>query len=365
MKFRVNTKPVVSGLDLAIINSNITKFFQKSVIVQLTVDNGSLRVNTEASSIRSELVFSGEATGEGANMVFVDSLLFKNLMGTISSDVIELEFKEDGLTVYSGKSHFNLPNVVSGTDLQLIRPQEITNTEAGIDVNSENWEFIKDQQLYAIAMSFTHPVYRNVWLDGEGNVLVGDFDNSIFTHSQKSCLDDTCLLTDTIVNLLTTVPEDSKIIKVGDNYEIFVEKDSFTYLCEFIPKYESEDVGDYSAPMILDLFDHSDSSIMLDLTKISTYIKQAELFATTTDATITMKTEGEILKLKNKNVDCEVSIVNPFEDFTIDFKISFLKDALSHMDKDEIHIAPLVQEDEGVIGLIMWTDSMSTVISGV
>lgn len=365
MRFRLNTKPVVTGLDLAIINSNVTKFFQKSVMVQLTIENSQLRVNTEASSIQSELVFSGEASGDGCNQVFIDSLLFKNLMNTITSDIVEFEFKEDGLTVYSGKSHFNLPNLTSADSLELRRPTALESTRAGMDVNQQNWTFIKDQQLYAIAMSFTHPVYRNVWLDGQGNVLVGDFDNSIFTHSSKSGLDTTCLLTDTIVNLLTTVPEDSKIIKVGTHYEIYVEKDSFTYLCEFVPQYESEEVGDYSSDMILELFDHSDQSILLDLNKVSTYIKQAELFATTVDATIDLVTSGDVLKLQNKNVDCEIQIVNPFEDFSLRFQISFLKDALSHMDKDEVHICPLVQEGDGVTGLIIWTDDMGTVIAGV
>lgn len=365
MKFRVNTKPVVAGLDLAIINSNVTKFFQKSVMVQLTVEDGHLRVNTEASSIQSELVFSGEASGEGVNQVFIDSLLFKNLMNTIYSDIVELEFKEDGLTVYSGKSHFNLPNLTSGDSLELRRPVPLESVTAGIDVNQQNWSFIKDQQLYAIAMSFTHPVYRNVWVGEDGNVLVGDFDNSIFTHSSKSCLDTTCLLTDTIVNLLTTVPEDSKITKIGTHYEIYVEKDSFTYLCEFVPQYESDEVGDYSSEMILELFNHPEESILLDLNKVYTYIKQAELFANTVDATIDLVTEGDTLKLKNKNVDCEVQIVNPFEDFQITFQISFLKDALSHMDNDEISICPLIQEGEGVTGLILWTENMGTVIAGV
>lgn len=365
MKFTCNTKPIVKGLDLGIISSNVTKFYQKSCIVELNIEGDSLRVNTEASSIKSELKFVGKASGEGASHTFVDSMLFKNLLNTIDSDVIEFELKEDGLTVWSGKSKFNLPQVVSVDDIELSRPQQVDEPAEVIGIDINKWNFIKNNQLYALAMSFVHPIYRNIWLGERGDVIAGDFDNSIFTHSDKAQLNTTCLIPDTIVNLLTTVPENSQIIQLGRNYEVRVETDPFTYVCEFSPKYEDDpDIGDYNSEVILNLFDVASEGISLEVSKISKYITQAELFASNNDEVIHLAVQDNTFSLKTENVDCKLSVENPFTDFECTFKISLLKDLLSHMDEDVIRIKPLIQSDE-VSGIVAWTDNMEVVLAGV
>lgn len=364
MKFIVNTKPVINGLDLGIIASNITKFYQKSCIVELTIENNSLRINTEASAIKSELIFKGSASGDGQNHVFVDSLLFKNLMKTIDSDTVEFEISENGLTIYAGKSKFNLPQVVSGDDLELSRPENLDEVSRFIGIDKAGWEFIKDQQMYAIAMSFIHPVYTHAWLSETSGVIVGDFDNSIFTHSHAAHLTSTCLITDTIINLLTTVPEDSQIIQLGKNYEIKVETDPYTYVCEFLPRYEEDEgIGDYSSDVILSLFDH-ETGVDINTSVVSKYISQAELFTTTNDDTIDLKMTDDAFNLINQNVNCKIPVDNPFGEFSITFKISLLKDAISHMDSEIISICPLLQDDQ-VAGIIMWTENMETVLAGI
>lgn len=365
MKFTVNTKPVVDGLELGIISSNITKFYQKSCIVELTIENGQLRINTEASSIKSELIFKGNVDDfEGVNHLFVDSMLFKNLMKSIDTDTVEFEFREDGLVIKAGKSKFNLPQVVSESDMELIRPQQVSETTQAFGVDKAGWSFIKDQQMYAIAMSFVHPIYTNVWMSDSGDVIVGDFDNSIFTHSSKAQLSSTCLLTDTIINLLTTVPEDSQIIQVGKSYEIRVETDPYSYVCEFMPKYETDEgVGEYSSEAILGLFGH-ETGIELNTDKILKYISQAELFMSTNDDTIDLVVQQDQFILKNENVNCKVPVSNPFGDFEITFKINFLKDVISHMDSSTVKLSPLMQGDE-VGGIIIWTDNMEAVLAGV
>ena len=113
MKFISNTKPISDGLDIVIISSNITKFYQKSCIVELTIEENALRINTEVASIKSEIIFKGNSSDEGSNHIFVDSLLFKNLIKTLETDTIEFEIKNDSLSIYSGKSKFNLPQVVA------------------------------------------------------------------------------------------------------------------------------------------------------------------------------------------------------------------------------------------------------------
>lgn len=364
MKFTCNTQPIVDGLDLGIISSNITKFYQKSCIVELTIDGDSLRVNTEASAIKSELLFKGSVSGEGESHVFVDSSLFKNLMKSVDSNIVDFELKEDGLTVYAGKSKFNLPQVVSGADLELSRPENIDSAIQSLAVDRNGWEFIKDQQMYAIAMSFIHPVYTYAWLSDTGDVIVGDFDNSIFTHSRATHLTSTCLITDTIINLLTTVPENSQIIQLGKSYQIKVETDPYKYVCEFTPRYEEDDgIGDYNSGIILSLFEHPDG-VKLDLSKLAKYIAQAELFTTTNDDTIDVVVNSTSFSLVNNNVNCSIPVEANFEPFKITFKINLLKDAISHMNSNEFYMCPLIQENE-VSGIILWTDNMETVLAGV
>lgn len=364
MRFETNTKPIVAGLDLGIITSNITKFYQKSCIVELTIEENALRINTEVSAVKSEMVFKGSVSGEGANHVFVDSLLFKNLMKTITSDTVEFEVSEDGLTVYSGKSKFNLAQVVSGEDLELSRPRQDYEILSSFDVDKAGWEFIKDQQMYAIAMSFIHPVYTHAWLSDAGDVIVGDFDNSIFTHSRAASLTSTCLLTDTIINLLSIVPEDSKIIQLGRNYEIKVQTDPYTYLCEFTPRYEDEEgIGDYSSGLILQLFNHGEG-VVLDSRVVGKYISQAELFTTTNEDTINLEICKDHFSLVNQHVNCKIPVTSPFQEFSVTFKISLLKDAISHMDNEKVSICPLIQGDQ-VSGIVLWTDNIETVLAGI
>lgn len=365
MKFESNTSPISAGLDLVIITSNITKFYQKSCIVELTLVPEGLRINTEVSSIKSEILFKGKVSGEGENHLFVDSLLFKNLIKSLTSDIVEFEFNPDGLVIYSGKSKFNLPQVVAGSDLELSRPNLSEDMASYYDINKPGWEFIQTTQMYAIAMSFIHPVYTNVWVGESGDVIVGDFDNGVFTHSNKSSLPTTCLLTDTIINLFNVVPENSKIKKIGKNYEIQVVTDPYSYLCEFSPKYEDDPgVGSYSSSVILNLFEKSKEPVTVDVSVLSKYISQAELFTTSADSKIDLIVTSDSFSLLNENVDCKIPITYSGQAFRIPFKLNLLKDALSHMDSNTVNIIPLLQDGEAS-GIVIWTENVEVVLAGV
>lgn len=362
MKFISNTKPISDGLDIVIISSNITKFYQKSCIVELTIEENALRINTEVASIKSEIIFKGNSSDEGSNHIFVDSLLFKNLIKTLETDTIEFEIKNDSLSIYSGKSKFNLPQVVADNEMSLARPQRIDYSTDVSEIDQNGWNFIKNQQMYAIAMSFIHPVYTNVWLSNSGDAIVGDFDNSIFTHSNKVNLDSTCLITDTIVNLLTTLPEDSKIYKVDKNYELKVDTDPYNYLCEFVPKYEEDEgVGNYNSEIILSLFDHSLGEIDIDAEKLLKYISQAELFIN--DDILEMHVTSDEFSLTNEHIDCKLSIDNNCGEFDLKFKIPLLKDMLLHLNSDKIKVCPFKQGDT-TVGIIAWTDEVEAVLAG-
>ena len=365
MKFTANTKPISEGLDLAIISSNITKFYQKSCIVELTIEEDHLRINTEASSIKSELRFVGRVEGEGQNHTFVDSTLFKNLIKTLDSDVIEFEIKDDGLTITSGKSKYNLPQVVSVDDIELNRPQTTFDIQPTASIDKEAWSFVKDHQLYAISMSFVTPVYTYIWLGENGDVLVGDYDNSIFTHSKEAKLGTRCLIPDTIVNLLTTVPENTKIIQLGRNYELSVETDPYIYICEFCPSYEDdENIGNYSSDIILSLFNTDQTPAKLEVAKVYKYISQAELFSTATDDTINMSVIDGVFSLKNINVDCNIKVNPDASNFEDEFKISMLKDVISHIDDDEFTVSPVINDGE-TSAIIVKTDNMEVILTGI
>ena len=365
MRFEANTKPITDGLDLGIINSNITKFYQKSCIVELNIEEDALRVNTEVSSIKSELVFHGHTSNDDDNRhIFVDSLLFKNLLSSIDADTITFDISDNTLTVYAGRSNFKLPQVIGESDIELNRPTQLDAAENLIEVDKSAWKFIQDYQMYSISMSFLHPVYRLVWMGNSGNVIVGDYDNSIFTTSTKSQLPNTCLVEDTIVNLLNNVPEGSTLIPVGRNYEIKVDLDPYSYVCEFAPKLESDEgIGDYNSDIILGLFNHEDG-IHVNTDKLNVYLSQAELFSKANDDTIKLVCDNASLSLVNQNVNCKVETNNPFDPFEVNFNIKLLKDVFAHFDNNEIDICPLVQ-DEQVSGIVAWTDNLSTVLGGV
>ena len=56
MKFTVNTKPLKNVIGLGIIRSNVSNFYKRSQVVQITATQDSLILNIEASSIKTRMV---------------------------------------------------------------------------------------------------------------------------------------------------------------------------------------------------------------------------------------------------------------------------------------------------------------------
>ena len=99
MKFTVSTKPFSEGLNLAIVNSNVSKFSQKSNIAQVTVKNGMLVVNLECDNVKTEIRFKGGVTEENNSIATVSCLVLKQLVSTFDSAVTVVEFDENGQAV--------------------------------------------------------------------------------------------------------------------------------------------------------------------------------------------------------------------------------------------------------------------------
>jgi len=367
MKFNLSTKPLIDALNLGIVNQNVSKFYQKSCLAQVTADRHSLKVNLEASYVLSEIILKGSGDEDTPTTIFVDSLLLKQLVSTFEAAVTTFEFTEGGLILHSGKSKFTLPKMIDGTELELSAPGKANPTSAVIDLDKSDWKFIKDYQMYAIAMSFIHPVYTRVWVGESGDVIVGDFDNSMFTHSKMSKLGSTCLLSDTIINLFNSLPDGARLTKLDKSYLINVQTDGFEYASEFTPLYEDDEaVGSYNSEIILGMMvKDEENAVKLNVAAVNKFLNQAALLSTSTEDTIKLAVEGSEFSLTDKNVDCKLPVegvcANPY---SIDFKTSLLKSVVSNFDEDEVKIAPMVQED-AVIGIILWTSKMVTVLAGI
>lgn len=365
MKFQTNTKPFSDALALGIINSNVSNFHKKSCIVQVSADSSLLKINIEASMICTEIHLKGSGEGEPAS-VFVDSLLLKQLANTLDSSTITLEFTDGGLIIHSGKSKFTLPKMLDSNEFDLKAPVLPEFGSTSIDIDKSDWKYIKDNQMYAISMAFVHPVYTRVWVGESGDVLVGDFDSSLFTYSKKSKLGNTCLLQDSVINLFNSLPDGAKLTKVDRDYLIQLSTDSFDYVTQFTPEYEDdENIGSYNAGIFLDMMQHPDTSVVVNVAAITKLLNQAILLSSTSEDTIKWSVKESAILLKDRNVDgvvpveCDTSI-----EYNIEFKLDTLKQVIANYPDETINISPMITDGEAQ-GILLWNKELTTVIAGV
>ena len=365
MKFICNTKPFADSLSLGIINSNVSNFHQKSCTVELTASENMLKINIEASQIYTEIHIPGKGEGQPAT-IFVDSLLLKNLSSTFESQTVTLDFTDNGLIITSGKSKFTLPKMVDDTDFDLKAPAVPESLDGAIDINQADWKFIKDNQMYAISMAFINPVYTKVWVGQNGDVIVGDFDNSLFTHSVHSKLGKTCLLSDTIINLFNSLPAGSKIIPLGESYVIQLKTDSYEYLTQFTPLYESdESVGDYHSEIFLEMMQHTEEAVKVNTVAITKALNQALLLSTNSQDSIVFSLENGQVHLTDKNVDCSVSVTGgESQNYKVEFNLERLKKVIANYSDETISISPMDQ-DGVVVGIMVWNDALTTIVAGL
>lgn len=362
-KFTVSTKPLIDGLNLGILNANISNFFQRSTMAQVTANKNSLIINLEAAFIYSEVEFKGMGTEDASSTVFVSSSLLKQLVSTFEASTTTFEFDESGLILHSGKSKFTLPKVIDA-DMTFQRPGSLSSDI--IDIKKEDWKFIKDYQLYAIAMSFVHPVYTKAWCGESGDVLVGDFDIGLFTHSKKGNLRRTCLLSDTIINLITSLPEGAKMYKAENSYIVHVKTDGFTFTSEFEPKYESdEDMGSYNADMILSIMNVDGESVKVNVAAIMKILNQADLLSTKSEDSIKLSVSTGQITFTDVNVNCSIpaegTITNPY---SVEFNIDSLKKVMSNCSEDVVSIFAAQNEGE-VSGITIFSKDLITSIAAV
>ena len=369
MKFTISTKPFASALDLAVVSNNVTKFNKLSCLAQLTVDGKQLTLNLEADRISTEVRFKGAPDPESAKaVVFVDCMLLKQLISTVESGTVILEFTESGLVIHSGSSKFTLPKLLDDAELELKKPNISEYFQAnGVDLDRTGWKFVKDCQMYALSMSFAYPVYTKVWVGENGGVIVGDMNKSLFTYAKKSNLGKTCLLHMSIVNLFNSLPEGAKIIPGKFNYLIHVKAEGYEYVTEFKPQYEEdEDMGSYHSDIVLEELKHPDYSVAVNPSLIAKYLNQALLLATTKEDTITFKLGNGVLSLCNNNVVCNVNVqgTEGHEEVECVFLIEDLQSVITKYEDELINIGPVFDE-EGCKGIVVYSKDLTTVLGGV
>ena len=366
MNFTLSTKPFADALDLGVIPANISKYYKLSCLAQLTASKRELRINLEASNVVTEMLLKGSGDEDTEVTGFVDALILKQLVGTLESNTITLEYTDGAIVLHSGSSKFNLPFLADSTEGELRRPQLAPENATKVPVDLADWKFIKDFQMYAIALSFVHPVYTNAWIGEAGDVIVGDFDNSLFTFSKKNKLGRTCLLPDTIINLFNSLPAGANITLMDKTYRVDVKTDTFEYASEFSPKYEDEDGnGNYAADAILEAVQKdTDNAIKVAVAPIAKFLSQADLLASSSDNRIEFSVAGNEVRIKDENVDCKVKFEGSSKEYSIPLNSALFKPIIAHVDAETVNIAPAEVEGE-ISGLTIWTDNLTVMVGAL
>ena len=372
MKFSLNVAPLKDAMNLGIINSYISKLFEKSTVFELTVEGYVLRLNTQATALLSESTILGNNEDNGTASAIVDCVLFKSLISSIDGNEVTLDFQDTVLVVQSGRSKFNVPKLLNDEDgANLDRPvseEELSSKFCG-ELHPEYWKYIQDHQLYAVAMSQIHKVYTRVWVSGDKGVLTGDPVNSLFTYQPTSDLDSSCLVSSTIVNLLAALEEGTKLYHVNSTtYAVVMDVDSFTFCSQFTVDLEDENgIGVYDSDMIFDMvLDETQKELPVSKSKMYANVKQASLFASASNPYVSIKTDSRGLVLVNDNVNCRICKEVSDIDYEVTFTVSDLDSVISHMNEDDMTVSPIVKgNDNEVFGLRFKSGDVIALIGGV
>lgn len=368
MKFAVSTKPLSDALGLGVVNANVSKFNSKSCIAQISASGNTLKINLEPTLIVTEIEFNGLNDDPAGNEVrFVDSLLFKQLVSTFEAAQTILEFVEGGVIIHSGKSKFTLANITD-SDGRLNTPAANVSEDSFEPINFGSWKFISDRQRQFAGMAFQHPIYNRAYVTESGDVFVGDMDNSVFSYSEKGTLKETCLLGDTILNLICAVPETAKIAKLENGYQIKLKTDAFMLTSDFYPEHEEDEgVGSYNSDVIAELVQHTERYFKLPTKNIALTLKQADLLSTSSEACVSFGVSGNtaILKDDSGRIDSKIDITGTEGlEFNCTFKLKLLSQVLNDFPGDVAYIGPAEQEDE-IVGIVAWDDDLTVVLAEV
>lgn len=367
MKFTSNTKPLQDVLDLVVVQGNISKFYAKSTILQLSADSkGQLKLNTEADCVISQATLKGNVDKIEDKVLFVDAVLFKQLISTLDSATVSLDFGEDLITVYAGKSKFTVPNLLSAADMALQTPSEPGGEQC--ELKQELWKAVKNKQMYALSDNFVKLVYTFVY-NGTKEIIVGDYTNSLFTRTMKVGLPSQCLLPATIVSVILGVDDKAKIYHIDRSFVLVSNTDAYEFVAELKPKYETApEIGSYNADAIDELFTAAGADgLTVPAARIKNLLSQTSLLSEGDSPTIKITASGSNLKLMSDNVDGDVEgkpIGNPVS-FEIEFKLKSIINIISNLTGETIGIYPSMDEDGSASACIFKDEDVSVILAGI
>lgn len=365
MKFTVNTKPLKDLLDLVIVPSNISKFYAKSTVLQVSVDSGgNLQLNSEADSVCSEGKIRGSADTLSEAVMFVDAILFKQLIASINISTVQLEFGENGIVILAGKSKFNIPNILS-SDMRLNSPSEPVGEECKL--NADIWKKVKEKQMYALSDNFVKLMYSYIY-NGPKEVLVSSSNDGLYTCANHVGLPSTCLVSSNIVSLILNASDKGKLFKKDDSFILVDNTDAYQFTSEFKPKYESNpDIGSYCADIILRLYSEADEhGLLVSTSELNNLLSQVSLLSEGDDPTVDWKVSRSGLTIHSTNVkgDVECELSGETKEYDISFKVKALTSVISHLEGDTIAVYPSFREGNA-IGCVFKDADVSVILAGV
>lgn len=365
-KFTISTKPLKNSIGIGIVDSNITQYYQKSMVAQLTVDANYLSIDVESVAIISEIRLAGSLEGDPATII-VDSAQFKKLVSTITAPQITMIFNEDFLEIMAGKSRFTLPTIMDASEVSINKPTNVGKLSSqAVTLEKSGWAFVKAHQMFAKATDTKYPVYTYVYSGKDGDVLVGNMQTSLFTHSNNtSTFDNTCLLSDSIINLLTSMPDGASIYSNGDSYVIHVKTDGYEFTSEFTPQYES-DVWDYNASSIIPLMSVVGLPVSsASVSEIKTMLAQVSLVANR-DSVIRCEVSSDHITFTADGALCEIDAAGgPSDPYTVILPISDLKTIIGNVSETNIGISPTYNSDDELAGITITSGNLTIVVASV
>lgn len=254
------------------------------------------------------------------------------------------------------------------SEAELPTPAAITEVDIAnsTEINATDWKFIKDRQLFALSAADVNPVYKYVWIGESGDALVGDFAKSLFTHSKIEKIGKSCLLTNTVVNLIDSLPSGAKIINRESNYSISVKTDGYELVSEFTPKYESAEVGNYNAGIIINLMQTDENtSVTANADDIYTVLNQADILNTDKQPNIVCTVESKQITFHDNNVNCTIPVEGDHEfKYSITLDTVLLRSVISRCPESTISISPSIRENN-VVGIVLSSGRLNVVLSGL
>lgn len=350
LNFTVSTKPLVDGVNISIIDGNITRYYPKSGIVYISAGDGKLTIHHDGEYVSTSITFRGSCD-DGSSAVYVDAALFKKLINTLSSDHVTFEFSQSSLVLHSGSAKYLLQQTAAEFTPNVISELTSDELDHSIPIDVNDWKQLKSNQLYAKSSNVRNMIYTLVYISDSGDALVCDMDNSLLTHSSISGIGETCMIPDGVVYMLASM-QSGCLVKRDDKFIAASVTDAYECLASFAPIYESDDIGSYNADMIINLLQaNNDSSMLAKVSDLKKAMNQASLLSTNKNYIIKCDFTSDAILFKTSTMECSIPVVNgPSEPFMLNFNPELLGKVIFHMPSDDISIRPTYNGDT-IVGI--------------